>query len=156
MLCPFCSAQDTKVVDSRLVGEGQQIRRRRECLSCKDRFTTYETIELSLPRLIKQDGSYVQFKEEKLRAGILRACEKRPVSSMDIDMLISKVIRWMNAQGERELATRRLGEYVMEQLKQVDEVAYVRFASVYRRFQDAEEFKDEVIRMKESEPEVLS
>ena len=153
MLCPFCHAQDTKVVDSRLVGEGEQIRRRRECLSCHDRFTTYETIELSLPRLVKKDGSFVQLKVEKLRSGILRACEKRPVNSADIDNIVAKVMRWMSVQGERELATRLIGEYVMQELKSLDEVAYVRFASVYRHFQDAQEFRDEVTRMKEGEEE---
>lgn len=148
MLCPFCHAQDTKVVDSRIVGEGEQIRRRRECLSCRDRFTTYETVELSLPRLIKKDGSFVQFKQDKLRAGILRACEKRPVSTAEIDNLVAKVMRWMSVQGERELPTRLVGEYVMEELRYLDEVAYVRFASVYRHFQDAQEFHDEVTRMR--------
>jgi transcriptional repressor NrdR len=136
------------VVDSRIVGEGEQIRRRRECLSCKDRFTTYETVELSLPRLVKKDGSFVQFKPEKLRSGILRACEKRPVSTSDIDSIIAKVMRWMSVQGERELPTRKIGEYVMDELRYLDEVAYVRFASVYRHFQDAQEFRDEVTRMR--------
>jgi len=146
MHCPFCHASDTKVIDSRLVGEGDQVRRRRECTetSCTGRFTTYETVELSLPRLIKRDGSCVQFKEEKLRAGILRALEKRPVRTEQVDEALHRIMYRLRAAGERELETSLLGEWVMTELRALDEVAYVRFASVYRRFQDVSEFYQEI------------
>lgn len=148
MQCPFCQAQDTKVIDSRLVGEGDQIRRRRECISCEERFTTYEVIELSLPRLVKRDGSCVQFREEKLRAGILRALEKRSVRTEQVDAAVTRIVNRLRASGEREIETSVLGEWVMSELKALDEVAYVRFASVYRRFKDVNEFRDEIERLK--------
>src|SRR5262245_38000998 len=129
MQCPFCRADDTKVIDSRLVAEGDQVRRRRECISCTERFTTYEVIELTLPRLIKRDGSCVQFREEKLRAGLLRALEKRPVRSEQVDGAVSHILNHLRASGEREIETRVLGEWVMAELRALDEVAYVRFAS---------------------------
>lgn len=153
MQCPFCQEIDTKVIDSRAVGaDGLQIRRRRECLSCQERFTTYETIELSLPRLLKKDGSFVQFKEEKLRAGILRALEKRPVPMESVDKLIQRILNKMRAFGEREISTQQIGEWVMDELKTLDAVAYVRFASVYRRFEDVEAFHTEIERLKADEP----
>ncbi|GAA5317718.1 MAG: transcriptional regulator NrdR [Candidatus Pelagadaptatus aseana] len=152
MHCPFCQADDTKVIDSRLVAEGGQVRRRRECLSCHERFTTYEIAELLLPRVIKGDGSREPFDEEKLRAGFLRALEKRPVSSEDIERAINRIKHVLQATGEREVAARIIGEAVMEQLRDLDEVAYVRFASVYRRFKDLNEFREEIDRL-ESEPE---
>lgn len=153
MQCPFCQEIDTKVIDSRAVGgEGQQIRRRRECISCEERFTTYETIELSLPRLQKKDGSFVQFKEEKVRAGILRALEKRPVKMEAVDQIINRIINRLRATGEREVSTQLVGEWVMSELKALDGVAYVRFASVYRRFEDVEAFHTEIARLKEVEP----
>jgi len=149
MRCPFCNAiDDTKVVDSRLVGEGEQIRRRRECLACTERFTTYETIELSMPRVIKRDGTRTPFKEEKLRGGILRAVEKRPVTAEQIDTAVSHILKRLRSSGEREVDSNLIGEWVMEELKAVDEVAYVRFASVYRRFQDVEAFHKEIERLK--------
>lgn len=126
MQCPFCQAQDTKVIDSRLAGEGDQVRRRRECVVCLERFTTYETVELSLPRLVKRDGSCVQFLEEKLRAGILRALEKRPVRTEQVDAAVNRVIYRLRAAGEREIETQVLGEWVMTELKALDEVAYVK------------------------------
>lgn len=147
MQCPYCQAQDTKVIDSRL-SEGNEVRRRRECVSCFERFTTYESVELSLPRLIKRDGSCVQFREEKLRGGILRALEKRQVRSEQVDAAIRRIIDQLRASGEDEIETRVLGEWVMAELRALDEVAYVRFASVYRRFQDVNEFREEVAKLR--------
>lgn len=147
MHCPFCSAADTKVIDSRLVAEGDQVRRRRECVSCKERFTTYETAELLMPRIIKQDGTRQPFDEEKLRAGIIKALEKRPVSLEEIDTAINSIKYRIRATGEREIKSLVLGEEVMKELRGLDEVAYVRFASVYRSFQDINEFREEVDRL---------
>ena len=141
MHCPFCTAQDTKVIDSRLVAEGHQIRRRRECNACHERFTTFELAELVLPRVIKRDGSREPFNEDKLRAGFLRALEKRPVSVEDIEAVIHKIKNALRATGEREVKSLVLGELVMDNLKKLDKVAYVRFASVYRSFEDISEFK---------------
>ena len=151
MHCPFCAADDTKVIDSRLVAEGDQVRRRRECLSCKERFTTYEVAELVMPRVIKQDGKREPFDENKLRAGFLRALEKRPVPMEDIEAVINQIKHALRATGEREVKSRVLGELVMDHLKQLDQVAYVRFASVYRKFQDIAEFRD-AIELLEAEP----
>jgi transcriptional repressor NrdR len=147
MHCPFCSANDTKVIDSRLVADGDQVRRRRECLACGERFTTFETAELVMPRMIKQDGSRQPFDEEKLRAGMLRALEKRPVSIERLEEAISHIKHKLRATGEREIKSIVLGELVMNELQKLDEVAYIRFASVYRRFQDVKEFRDEIERM---------
>lgn len=144
MHCPFCSADDTKVIDSRLVADGGQIRRRRECLSCKERFTTYEVAELLMPKVIKNDGSREPFDEEKLRAGLQRALEKRPVSVEEVEAAITHIKHFLQAAGEREVASRIVGEKVMEQLRQLDQVAYVRFASVYRSFEDLNEFRAEL------------
>ena len=151
MHCPFCSADDTKVIDSRLVAEGDQVRRRRECLSCAERYTTYEVAELVLPKVIKQDGSREPFDEDKLRAGFARALEKRPVSVEDIEAVINAIKHAIRATGEREVQSLELGELVMQHLKKLDQVAYVRFASVYRSFQDLAEFRDEIERL-EAEP----
>ncbi|MBU3069435.1 transcriptional regulator NrdR [Aestuariicella sp. G3-2] len=153
MHCPFCSAEDTKVIDSRLVAEGDQVRRRRECLSCHERFTTYETAELLLPRVIKQDGTREPFDEEKLRAGMLRALEKRPVSMEDIESSLSQIKHALQATGEREIPALMIGEKVMQQLRALDEVAYVRFASVYRRFKDLNEFREEIDRLEKQPTE---
>ena len=152
MHCPFCAAEDTRVIDSRLVAEGDQVRRRRECLSCAERYTTYEVAELIMPRIIKQNGNREPFDEEKLRAGFLRALEKRPVPIEDIEAVISNIKNALRATGEREIQSLVLGELVMEHLKKLDQVAYVRFASVYRSFQDIAEFRDEIERL-EAEPE---
>ena len=149
MQCPFCRVDETKVIDSRLVGEGEQVRRRRECISCGERFTTYETIESSLTRVLKRDGSCVQFREEKLRAGILRALEKRPVRTEQVDAAVNRLLKRLRASGEREIETRVIGEWVMAELRALDEIAYVRFASVYRRFQDIDEFQAEIDSLKE-------
>ncbi|GAA4651720.1 transcriptional regulator NrdR [Kistimonas scapharcae] len=151
MHCPFCNADDTKVIDSRLVAEGTQVRRRRECLTCSERFTTYESAELVMPRIVKQDGSREPFDEEKLRAGLLRALEKRPVSTERIEEAISRIEHRLRATGEREINSRMVGEEVMSALQELDEVAYIRFASVYRRFQDLTEFREEIDRL-EKEP----
>ena len=144
MHCPFCAAEDTKVIDSRLVAEGDQVRRRRECLSCTERFTTYEVAELVMPRIIKQNGNREPFNEDKLRAGFTRALEKRPVSTEDIEAVINKIKNALRATGEREVKSRVLGELVMDHLKQLDKVAYVRFASVYKSFEDISEFQDAI------------
>ena len=144
MYCPFCGANDTKVIDSRLVTNGDQVRRRRECLLCEERFTTFETAELVLPRLIKQDGSRQPFDEEKFRAGMLRALEKRPVSLERLEEAVASIKRKLRANGEREVQSLVVGELVMNELKKLDDVAYIRFASVYRRFQDLNEFRKEI------------
>ena len=147
MYCPFCNAIDTKVIDSRLVSDGYQIRRRRECLACQERFTTYETAELVMPRIIKRDGSREPFNEDKMRSGLVRALEKRPVSVEQVELAINKVKSHMRATGEREIDSELLGNFIMEQLKELDKVAYVRFASVYRSFEDIREFGEEIARL---------
>ncbi len=144
MHCPFCSAHDTKVIDSRLVGGGEQVRRRRECGHCGERFTTFETAELVMPRVIKSDGSRQPFDEGKLRAGIMRAIEKRPVSTEAVEQTIRKIMSRLRATGEREVPSSQIGEWVMDALRQLDKVAYVRFASVYRDFQDVDAFRKEI------------
>ena len=144
MHCPFCAAEDTKVIDSRLVAEGDQVRRRRECLSCNERYTTYEVAELVMPRIVKQNGNREPFNEDKLRSGFTRALEKRPVSTEDIEAVINKIKHSLRATGEREVNSRVLGELVMDHLKALDKVAYVRFASVYRSFEDISEFQDAI------------
>jgi transcriptional repressor NrdR len=149
MHCPFCSHPETKVIDSRLSGEGRQVRRRRECLDCQERFTTFETAELVMPRLIKRDRAREPFDESKLRAGMVRALERRPVSAEDIEASIARIIHTMQTLGEREVPSRVVGELVMEELRGLDEVAFVRFASVYRSFQDVTEFQDEIRRLRE-------
>ena len=147
MHCPFCGAEDTKVIDSRLVSEGEQVRRRRECLTCGERFTTFESAELVMPRVVKQDGSREPFNEEKLRAGLVRALEKRPVSVEALEASINHIKNRLRQTGERELPSRRVGEEVMAELHKLDHVAYVRFASVYRNFQDVSEFAQEIERL---------
>jgi transcriptional repressor NrdR len=149
MHCPFCGHEETKVIDSRLAGEGRQIRRRRQCLDCNERFTTFESAELVMPRLIKSDDSRQPFDETKLRNSMVRALEKRPVSSDDIEQAIGRLVHKLRTMGEREVPSRLIGELVMEELRELDEVAYVRFASVYRSFQDVTEFQDEIRRLQE-------
>jgi len=151
MHCPFCSHDETKVIDSRLSGEGRQIRRRRQCLSCGERFTTFETAELLMPRVIKRDETREPFEEAKLRNGMIRALEKRPVGMEAVEAAIAKIIHDVQTMGEREIPSRLLGQMVMEALRNLDEVAYVRFASVYRSFQDVTEFQDEIRRLREME-----
>ena len=152
MHCPFCTNSDTRVIDSRLLGDGDQVRRRRECQSCKARFTTYETAELSLPRIIKSDGRRETFVDEKLRAGILKALEKRPVPMERVEEAINQVKRKVRETGEREIDSRRLGEVVMDALRGLDQVAYVRFASVYRCFEDVRAFLEEIERLENDLP----
>ena len=151
MQCPFCDEHDTRVIDSRLAGDGAQVRRRRECTACRERFTTYESAEVSLPRIIKNDGARVPFDERKLRLGMLRAIEKRPVASDAIEGAIGRIKWRLIRTGEREIASRAIGEAVMDVLRGLDQVAYVRFASVYRKFEDVSEFREEVERL-ENEP----
>ena len=147
MYCPFCRAVDTKVIDSRLVSDGHQVRRRRECLACHERYTTFESAELVMPKLIKRDGSREPFNEDKMRNGLMRALEKRPVSVEQVELSINKVKSQLRATGEREIASEMLGNIIMEQLKELDKVAYVRFASVYRSFEDIREFGEEIARL---------
>lgn len=152
MHCPFCSHADTRVIDSRLLGEGDQIRRRRECVECKARFTTYETAELSLPRIIKSDGRRETFSEAKLRRGVDKALEKRPVATERVDEAVNQIKRGIRESGERELDAVKIGELVMEQLRALDQVAYVRFASVYRSFEDVRAFLEEIERLENDLP----
>ena len=147
MHCPFCSHEETKVIDSRLAGEGRQIRRRRQCLDCNERFTTFESAELVMPRLVKNDDTRQPFDEDKLRNSMVRALEKRPVASDKLEQAIGRLVHRLRTLGEREVASRLVGEFVMEELRALDEVAYVRFASVYRSFQDVTEFEDEIRRL---------
>ncbi|MBA6262885.1 MAG: transcriptional regulator NrdR [Colwellia sp.] len=147
MYCPFCRAVDTKVIDSRLVSDGHQVRRRRECLACHERYTTFETAELVMPRIIKNGGSREPFNEDKMRNGLVRALEKRPVSVEQVELSINKVKSKLRATGEREVSSGLLGNIIMEQLKDLDKVAYVRFASVYRSFEDIRDFSEEIARL---------
>ncbi|AEC18203.1 transcriptional regulator NrdR [Gallibacterium anatis] len=144
MHCPFCSAPETKVIDSRLVSEGYQVRRRRECTQCKERFTTFESAELVIPRIIKNNGNREPFNEEKLRAGIYHALEKRPVSEMQIEAAVNRIMHTLQATGEREVPSKMVGTLVMNELKKMDKVAYIRFASVYLSFDDIKQFSEEI------------
>jgi len=142
MRCPFCSTQDTRVIDTRLADDGDQVKRRRECLACKERFTTFEIVELSLPRIIKKSGARQSFNEDKLRAGMQRALEKRPVQADAVEAAISRIKKTLMVTGEREIPALELGELVMKELNSLDHVAFVRFASVYRSFEDVSEFTE--------------
>lgn len=144
MHCPFCTAEDTKVVDSRLTDDGMQVRRRRECPLCGERITTLETALLSLPRVVKRDGERCAFDTDKLRRGMLRALEKRPVTIEHVDAAINRIIKKVRTNGEREVRSEAIGEHVMHELRALDPVAYVRFASVYRSFQDVNAFHEEI------------
>ena len=148
MHCPFCHTEETRVIDTRLVASGEQVRRRRECQSCSERFTTYESAELLMPRVVKSDGAREPFDDHKLRSGLARALEKRPVSTENLETLVNQIQHDLRSTGERELPSRAVGETVMKRLKAVDQVAYVRFASVYRDFQDISEFQDEIQRLR--------
>ena len=152
MHCPFCASSETKVIDSRLAGEGRQVRRRRECQECAERFTTYETPELVLPFVIKSEGQREPFDENKMRGGMLRALERRPVSTEEIEAAIIRIKHALRTTGEREVSARLVGDLVMEELHELDQVAYVRFASVYRSFQDVEAFREEIDRMQRTRP----
>jgi transcriptional repressor NrdR len=144
MHCPFCGHTETKVIDSRLAGEGRQIRRRRECLACTERFTTFEAAELLLPTVVKGDRSREPFDEKKLLTGMLKALEKRPVSREATEAAAARICHRLRSLGEREIDSRAIGEMVMEELRHLDEVGYVRFASVYRSFQDVDAFRTEI------------
>ncbi|KGY13559.1 NrdR family transcriptional regulator [Vibrio tubiashii] len=149
MHCPFCTENDTKVIDSRLVADGHQVRRRRQCLACSERFTTFETAELVMPRVIKSNGNREPFDEDKMVGGLQRALEKRPVSADAVDVAISMIKSQLRATGEREVPSEMIGNLVMDQLKELDKVAYIRFASVYRSFEDIREFGEEIARLED-------
>ncbi len=149
MHCPFCSENDTKVIDSRLVADGHQVRRRRQCLACSERFTTFESAELVMPKVIKSNGNREPFDEDKMVGGIQRALEKRPVSADSIELAISMIKSQLRATGEREVPSEMIGNLVMDQLKDLDKVAYIRFASVYRSFEDIREFGEEIARLED-------
>ncbi|MFW6346460.1 MAG: transcriptional regulator NrdR [Halomonas sp.] len=142
MRCPYCQHPDTRVIDSRLAGEGEQVRRRRQCPACGERFTTHETPELLMPRVVKSDGRREPFDEDKLRLGFRRALEKRPVATEAVEAAVRRICKRAAGTGEREVAASAVGEYVMEELRELDGVAYVRFASVYRRFEDVGAFRE--------------
>lgn len=144
MRCPFCQSDDTKVLDTRLLDDGSQVRRRRVCLSCERRHSTLETFDLKLPRVIKNDESRESFNIDKLSNGLLKALEKRPVEVAKIDKAINKIKRIIIEQSEPEVKSSKIGELIMEELQNLDKVAYIRFASVYRQFQDIEAFKKEI------------
>lgn len=152
MRCPFCSAQETRVVDSRLAADGYQVRRRRECASCAERFTTFESAEVVMPRIRKRDGSREPFDEAKLREGMTRALYKRPVSTEAVEAALVRVQHKLRSLGEQEVSARRLGDWVMDELRDLDQVAYVRFASVYRSFEHVNAFREEIDRL-ESAPD---
>ena len=147
MHCPFCNTTDTKVIDSRLVADGHQVRRRRECTQCHERFTTFEGAELVMPRVIKSDGSRQPFDEDKLRRGISKAAEKRPVSMDQIEQALTKIKSTLRATGEREISSEMIGNLMMDQLIELDKVAYIRFASVYRAFEDVSEFGEAIAKL---------
>ncbi|MGL6025837.1 MAG: transcriptional regulator NrdR [Vibrio sp.] len=149
MHCPFCSENDTKVIDSRLVADGHQVRRRRQCLACSERFTTFESAELVMPRVIKTNGNREPFDEDKMIGGLQRALEKRPVSADAVELAISTIKSKLRAIGEREVPSKLIGNLVMEQLKVLDKVAYIRFASVYRSFEDVREFGEEIAKLQD-------
>lgn len=144
MKCPFCNADDTSVVDSRVSEEGERIRRRRRCLTCDKRFTTYETVELRMPQVVKQDGNRSAFDRDKLLTGFMRALHKRPVPTEYVDAAIDRIVQKLLSLGEREVPSRKLGEMVMQELYKLDKVAYIRFASVYKSFQDVDDFHDAI------------
>ncbi len=153
MYCPFCRTEDTKVIDSRLVSGGDQVRRRRECVECKERYTTYETAELLMPHIIKRDGRRNPFDENKMRQGMRRALEKRPVSVDELEAAVNNILRRIRETGEREVSTAFIGEQVMSELSNLDQVAYVRYASVYRKFEDINEFREEILRLQSTQNE---
>lgn len=148
MHCPFCNHSDTKVIDSRLAGEGRQVRRRRECLSCSERFTTFETPELVMPAVMKRDRRREPFDEQKLRAGMLAALRKRPVPAEAVEDAIERIVHKLQTFGEREVEASVIGELTMEELHALDEVAYVRFASIYRSFHDITQFQEEIEKLR--------
>lgn len=152
MWCPFCRHAETRVVDSRLTADGMQIRRRRQCSSCGLRFNTFEAAELKAPRIVKANGGREAFSEEKLRTGMLRALEKRPVETREVERSIRKLMREISSVEEAEIPSSLIGEWVMRELGQLDQVAYVRFASVYKRFEDVQAFRDVIERLERQQP----
>jgi len=149
MQCPFCKAVDTRVIDSRLFEEGTQVRRRRECPNCEGRFTTYERAQLLMPYVLKRSGTPEPFDEDKLRRGIEHAIFKRPVTPEAVDHAIENVLRKLRAENEREVPSMRIGEWVMDELRDLDHVAYVRFASIYRSFEDVNAFREEIAKLEQ-------
>jgi transcriptional repressor NrdR len=149
MHCPFCNYNDTKVIDSRLVSGGVQVRRRRQCVQCLERFTTFEAAELLMPKLIKRDGTRVPFDEQKLRSGIVRALEKRPVPVEEVEKMMGVILHDIQTLGEREVSSREVGEIVLQNLRDLDQVAFVRFASVYRSFKEVKDFTTQINELKE-------
>jgi transcriptional repressor NrdR len=154
MHCPFCQHEDTRVIDSRVAEDGATIRRRRECEQCGERFNTFETVEIKLPAIVKSDGRREAYDDRKLRVGIERALQKRPVASDAVDNVVREIVRQLRAINEREVPSRQLGEWVMTELKRLDQVAYVRFASVYRRFEDVQAFREEIEKLEKDLPEL--
>jgi transcriptional repressor NrdR len=154
MHCPFCQHEDTRVIDSREAEDGATIRRRRECESCGERFNTFETVEIKLPAIVKSDGRREAFDEHKLRTGVERALQKRPVASDAVDNVVREIVRQLRSVNEREVFSRLIGEWVMTSLKLLDQVAYVRFASVYRRFEDVQAFREEIEKLERDLPEL--
>lgn len=150
MFCPFCGKEDTRVIDTRLVSEGHQVRRRRECPSCGERFNTFETAQLVMPYLLKRDGNREPYSEAKLRTGMATSLYKRPVPAAAVDNAIDHITQKLRTYGEREVPSRLLGEWVMHELRALDEVAFVRFASVYRQFADVNDFRHEIDRLQQS------
>ncbi|SRR5690606_7611580 len=151
MRCPFCGSDDTRVIDSRLGEDGASVRRRRQCQDCSERFTTFERAELAMPWVIKNDGTREAFDEGKLRRGMLRALEKRPITAEVVEQAVARILRRSAFGGDREISSKTVGEWIMNELKEIDHVAYVRFASVYRRFQDLDAFSEEVNRLRGSQ-----
>ncbi|MDT8364120.1 MAG: transcriptional regulator NrdR [Nitrosomonas sp.] len=152
MKCPFCGADDTSVIDSRENDERTRIRRRRRCLACEKRFTTYETVELRFPQVIKQDGNRVEFDRNKLLTSFLRALHKRPVTAEQVDLAMERIIQNLLGSGVQEVLSRTIGECVMQELYALDKVAYIRFASVYRSFEDAGDFQDAIREVQAASP----
>lgn len=152
MHCPFCQHDDTRVIDSRVSEDGDSIRRRRECARCNERFSTVETVEIKLPAIVKSDGRREGFDERKLRASLHKALQKRPVSEERVDAAVRAVIHGLRTSAEREVPSRRVGEFVMEELRKLDQVAYVRFASVYRSFEDVQAFREEIEKLERDLP----
>jgi transcriptional repressor NrdR len=151
MQCPFCNAPDTKVIDSRLGSEGSQVRRRRECIICAERFNTHEVAELTLPFVIKSDNRRENFDPHKLKVGLERALEKRPVALEVMDTIINHIKLKARSKSDREVSSKEIGEWVMDELRQIDAIAYVRFASVYRHFQDIDAFNAEIQKLQETD-----
>lgn len=154
MHCPFCQHEDTRVIDSRLTEDGSTVRRRRECPQCGERFNTFETAELKLPAIVKTGDRREAFDEHKLRVSFERALQKRPVASHDVDSAVRVIVNDLRKSAEREVPSRQLGELVMRELKKLDQVAYVRFASVYRKFEDVQAFREEIERLERDPPDL--